>query len=98
MVPITISELKRLNKENGGHWFDKASMRFFNSEIESKLYAGKFFITSERMELNDDKRYTIREVSEGYRINTVGKFQAFGNLDQAILMIKYLLDSNKHRS
>ena len=32
----------------GSHFFDEATLRFFSSRIQSKIYGGCYFITSER--------------------------------------------------
>ncbi len=44
----TISDLKELNRKNGGCWFDRSTMRFFGTRIESGIIARKYFITSEQ--------------------------------------------------
>ena len=70
------SDLMRENKAIGHHWFDADALRFFNTEIESSLLVRggrQFFITSDRMELDDEKRYSIREVRPDGRIKTYGK-------------------------
>lgn len=77
MTFTTISEVRAANKAAGYHWFDRSSMRFFNTVIESKLYAGKYFITSDRMRVEDPKRYSIRAVREDGGVDTVGSFQDF---------------------
>jgi hypothetical protein len=52
--------------------------------ISSGLYAGRFFITSERMELTMPKRYSVRKVNpDTGDIETVGKFQAYPDLELA---------------
>ena len=60
---------KSLAQSHGCHWFDDASMRFFNSRVlestwtkildteTEKVYR---FISSERFE-DDPRRYTVRE-------------------------------------
>jgi len=81
---MNITEIKRANKANGGHWFEPATMRFFNSRVESRVYEGPggvYFVTSERRERDMPKRYSVRvfDPSTG-DIDTVGEFQAFDNL------------------
>lgn len=79
----TMAQVKFANKTLGNHWFEKSTMRFFNSVIESRLLRGRFFITSERMELNFPKRYTVREVLPNGDIKTVGTFQGYTDLELA---------------
>lgn len=65
-------------------WFQEGAMNFFNTEIETGVLKGNFFITSERMELDYPKRYTIRVFNETARkVETVGFFQAFETLREA---------------
>ena len=64
----TISSIKQLNKANGFHFFDRKTMRFFASKIESHLSYGNdktgYFITSEKTGFESTERvYTIREVN-----------------------------------
>ncbi len=51
MKDWTIAEIKKTMIENGKHWWDKNTMRYFGTKVESKAYTGKkfvFFVTSER--------------------------------------------------
>ena len=84
---MNITDIKRANKAAGNHWFEPATMRFFNSKVESQVYEGPggvYFVTSERRERDMPKRYSVRvfDPSTG-DIDTVGEFQAFGNLAEA---------------
>ena len=80
----TIAEVKALNARMGYHYFDRSTMRFFNSRVESGLYSGRFFITSERMELSFPKRYSVRVINpETGDIQTVGEFQGYSDIELA---------------
>jgi hypothetical protein len=79
----TLSAVKAANKAIGNHWFEKSTMRFFNSRIESGLYAGRFFVTSERMELTWPKLYSIREAMPDGNIEGASEFQEFRRLQDA---------------
>ena len=83
----TLTEVKQENKAIGNYWFERSTMRFFNSVIESRLMADGFFITSERMELNFPKRYTVRRAQEDGSIMTVGKFQGYSDLKLARIAV-----------
>ena len=87
----TIGEIKRTNKANDGHFFDKGAMSFFNSRIESGVLKGKYFITSERMELTDPKRFTLRVANNDGSIDTVGEFQQFRSTIEAKEYLKELV-------
>ena len=80
----TLIEIKENNKQNSRHFFDKQTMKFFNSKIESKLYADNTFITSERENYQLPKKYTIRiALNNGREIENIGKFQQFESLISA---------------
>jgi hypothetical protein len=77
-MKMTLAEIRNNNKE----WFSRGSMKFFNTKIESQPNKNNMFITSERMELNQPKRYTIRVCTEE-GIRNVGEFQQYKTLDAA---------------
>jgi hypothetical protein len=84
---MNITDIKRANKAAGNHWFEPATMRFFNSKVESRIYEGPggvYFVTSERRERDMPKRYSVRvfDPSTG-DIDTVGEFQEFSGLHNA---------------
>lgn len=81
---MTISEMKELNKMNGGHWFDKGAMKFFNTKIEAQPNIENIFITSEYMENPSDKKYSLRWFNtQENAVETLDGFQAFRTLDAA---------------
>lgn len=86
----SMAEVKAANKAIDNHWFERSTMRFFNSRVESGLYGGRFFITSERMELTMPKKYSIREAMTDGDIKTVGVFQEFTTLEDARKHAKHL--------
>ena len=57
----TIADLKR--DVIAGHFFDKATMSFFNSRVESGIYRTGprtgYFVTSEQFE-DEPRHYTVR--------------------------------------
>jgi hypothetical protein len=82
----TISEIKDRNAEIGNHWFERGTMKFFRSRIAPGIYPlpdGALFITSEQFDENSPRKYTIRHAYENGHIDTVGKFQAYGFLEDA---------------
>ena len=84
MSTLTLTDIKNNNKKAGRHWFDKDTMRFFDSRIESKLYSDNTFITSEQQSYQHPREYTIRiALNSGVDIESVGEFQQFETLEQA---------------
>jgi len=76
--------IKNNNKQNNRCFFDRPTMKFFNSKIESKLYADNTFITSERENHQLPKKYTIRiALDNGKEIENIGEFQKFESLISA---------------
>lgn len=75
---MTINEIENLSK---GFFFDKASMRFFNSRLPQGGHANSesvYFVTSEKFDHNSPRLYTIRRMGlESGRVDTVGEFQGY---------------------
>jgi hypothetical protein len=76
----TITRVKHTATKCGSHFFDKSTMRFFGSRLQSKTHPsadGKctYFVTSERYSSETRRYYTVRRQC-GCSIKTVGSFQA----------------------
>ena len=89
-----MAEVRRLHTAAGGHFFDRATMRFFNSRIESSLYQGGYFITSEQFVDSTGeahaREYRVRHfyAEDPRDIVTVGERHA--SKDDAVRMIRSL--------
>ena len=90
----TITEIKEANKAIGHHWFSRDTMRFFNSRVESKVYGGHFFITSEKYMDDDRRTYTIRSCYNGH-VDTVGEFQQYRTIEEARHAVKEIVKFNR---
>ena len=90
----TIADVRAANRVKGQHFFDAGTMRFFNSKVESSLYAGRYFITSERFRYDDPKTYTIREAKEDGDIDTIGEFCAYKDIETAREEVRRLVRDN----
>ena len=94
-----IEEIERANDRAGYHYFEPATMRFFDSRVLSGVYDGRFFITSERFKMYepryrvDPRMYTIREAFPDGQIDTVGAFQAFGSAATAKRWAQRVIDA-----
>jgi len=97
----TIEDIKRVNKELGHEWFSPETLEFFHSRVSSTLYHGvdgrTFFLTSEKMDKDSDRRYTIREAHPNGRIATVGNFQQYATVGQAKGAVKRLADEGRYK-
>lgn len=79
----TISDVRRANREAGQHFFDRDTMRFFGSRVVSGLYAGRFFVTSEKGPYDTARTYTVREAEPDGGIETCGDFQEYRHIEDA---------------
>ena len=80
----TIKEIKDANKDLGQHWFNKATMSYFNSRIVSGVIMGQYFITSEENNYCDEKKkYTARIALPDGSIDTIGQFYALESIKDA---------------
>lgn len=81
---LSMADVKRANKQIGNYWFSPDTMRFFNSRIESGLIRGRYFVTSEAYDEDAPRRYSIRVAHDGGSIDTVGDFQGYQTLSEAL--------------
>lgn len=94
----TIADVKKKNKEINNHWFERSTMKFFNSIIESELIADKYFITSERFEPHMPKLYSVNEALPNGEINIKSEFQEFKTKKEALTFIKSLLKNEENKN
>jgi hypothetical protein len=72
------------NQKAGYHFFDKETMSFFHSRIETGLLRNKYFITSEMSGWQSTERaYTIRKAEADGSIKTIGEFRQYKKLEDA---------------
>jgi hypothetical protein len=83
----SLTELKAFHKEQGGHWFDRNSMKYFNTKIESSLIAGKYFIYSNKMPYYD--RYY--KIAEAYPSGNIFPVENTPSFDDKLKAKEYLL-------
>jgi hypothetical protein len=92
----SMSELREKNKEIGHCFFDRDTMKFWGSRIESALYRGTYFITSEKGNTAQEKRkYSIRRALKTGEIVTEGKLRAYSTLDDAKEAVRDLIRAMK---
>jgi hypothetical protein len=82
-MSYSIAEMKALSMEKGYHWFDKDTIRFFNTKIISPCDKWNMFVTSERMDEDHPKKYSIRLfVPSTSKVITVGDFHSFDTIEE----------------
>lgn len=90
----TMSEVRVKNAFEGSYFFCRTTMKYWGSKIESRLYRGTYFITSERNNVpNQPRKFTIRRVLPNGLIETEGAFQAYKSLRLAKQNVKKLIES-----
>lgn len=71
------------NKENGYHFFDRDTLRFFGSRVHPRLY-GDYFVTSEHNFDRTERHYTVRRFTdENGNVETVDGFQNYASYSGA---------------
>ena len=87
MEKILLSEVKASSKRHGWTWFSQETTCFFGSKYPKFAYKvnnDAYFITSEQMEKDCPRRYSIRacDLLTG-SITTVGEFQEYSLKEEA---------------
>ncbi len=90
MTFTTIADVKRANKAIGNHWFSPNTMRFFNSRVSGKLVRGKYFVSSEQMDNDTARVYSIRMALPDGEVVTVGEFGEYSTYNKAVKEIATL--------
>jgi hypothetical protein len=89
MYFTNIYQIKELARDCGNHFFDPRAMRFFSSRILSRVYGGRYFVTSEQFHglvESEPRRYSVRIVTYEngkFDIDTIGEFQQYETAKQA---------------
>ena len=94
-----INEIKEAARDGvSPYWFSESAMKFFHCRIFPRVYAGRYFVTSERDDYAQEPitMYSVREAKYTGAIITVGDFCGYRTLSQAKEAIKKLTgDSNE---
>jgi hypothetical protein len=70
----TLAEFRQFNKETGRHFFDRDTMWFWNSRVESGLIKGRYFITSEdsvSFQGTPERIFAVREANADGSVTTL---------------------------
>lgn len=80
----TMNQLSRYNGSRNHYFFYPDTMRFFSSRIQTNPpYKGRVFVTSERMNWNSPRLYSVRVIQPSGNIETIGDFQGFATRQSA---------------
>jgi hypothetical protein len=85
----TMADVKAANAAAGQYFFFRSTMRFFGSRVESSLYTGGYFITSEKAGFTSaQRRFTIRRETADHSIETVSKFLEYRTIEIARVALR----------
>lgn len=85
----SLPAMKKAVKVSGNHFFDKDAMEFFNSKIETSLFSGSFFVTSEYMDDPAEARYTARYFTHNEETGTYSHHDIGGfNVHETVALAK----------
>ena len=92
-----IEEVRLKHVAAGGKFFEKITSDNECTRVESYLVAGCFFVTSE-LAPNDERSrlYSIRKVDVDIQIYTVGEYQQFATINEALEAIYLLCVEESH--
>ena len=79
---MTISEVKSIVTANGSHFFDKDTMKYWGTSIETSVFKNGCFVTSENDFWETERLYTVRRFN-GTSIDTIGEFQRYKTKEAA---------------
>lgn len=87
--PKTMEDVIRMCKEEGNHFFDRDTILFFGSKVETKLFDNFTFVTSDDNWNRTERMYTVRQFdpyyeSMGGMIKDVSGFGEFKSLEDAV--------------
>jgi hypothetical protein len=84
----SLSQFRQFNYQQGYHWFDADSMRFFGTRLIGDLMGGCVFITSDH-DYKRDRKYSIRMAMESGSIHSYA-FARYDTLSEARKEAKWL--------
>lgn len=79
----SVADVRTANKFAGLYFFSRETMKMFGSKIESALYAGTLFITSEETWGNEGRHYTVRYTVPTGEVFTLEGASQLKTIDEA---------------
>ena len=93
MKKMSITEMKRLNKENGGCYFSKETMKFWGAKVISTYSNGLFIEALTNSVVDNDAVYKVSIIFNNGDICTIDKdsdYSFFSTLEEARTRVKTL--------
>lgn len=75
---MTLAEAKAIYITGSGHFFDRETLKYWGTRVESGLYKNRCFVTSD-LDFDGSRRaFTVRRFSPDFlHVETVGEFQEY---------------------
>jgi hypothetical protein len=90
----TMSEIRACNARHGHHWFERGTMRFFDSQVGRSVYQGPggvFFMSSEKYSESMPRKFSVRKFNpRDCSVDTIGPFGGYPSSVQAAAEAKRL--------
>lgn len=103
----SLDDMRESSRKADYHFFDRETMRFFNSRVEEVTHVTAhtktrvLFITSESYGRYDTEppRFTVREFFPATgKVNTIGEFMQYSTLDAAKTAILDIFQEERRKS
>ena len=104
----TVDEMRAANRAAGQFWFEPSTLAFFDSNILEPFYpvaSGVYFVTSEQAPESGTRgradyyrpaaMFSVRFIDASGEVETVGEFQEYGLLSDAITAAKTMQRTNR---
>lgn len=101
----TLFQFRQFNYQQGYHWFDASSMKFFGTRLHADLYGGCVFVTSDK-NYEGVRKYSVRVGMKDGTINSYA-FVEYDTRSEAHREAKWLgkalasgdaiYDTNQHK-
>ena len=74
-----IRDIKDANRRSGHYFFTPDTMRFFRSRVHDDVYGAGFFVTSEQLNYDSPRYYTVRFARPDGSVTSVSEFQQYAS-------------------
>jgi hypothetical protein len=94
-----LSQIRTNNRENGYHWFEPETLKWFKGKVYEGVYGGCVFVSSEKNDSpyrgNQPRKYSVRVAMADGSIQSYG-FQMYDSKREADREAKWLGNALKN--
>jgi hypothetical protein len=91
----SVEEIRRANVLLPEYWFEPAELKAWYTVIYPTMYDGRYFVTSEKLGLEEERSWTIRYATNQGSIRTHGDFGDYTSLESAVAAAEAIVAKNK---